>query len=170
MSSLFEDSETIEPSDFSKKFKKALHFLITNRLLLRSYCQEQYDNKSLNDNEIDLIEKVYLPRLAITLWDYIGKTSVFFEMFIDDIWMDNSLRCKEKDVFRGFDFDNYDICISYLSELIDKEKRIYTRAVNIDGTGDQYKKYFGEEPVCKQLLKGLKRSLDAYFRTPEDDG
>lgn len=35
-------------------------------------------------------------------------TSVLFEMYVDDIWMDNSYRSRAKRTVRGFDVENFD--------------------------------------------------------------
>ena len=136
------------------------------RVLLRSYDQDQVDNRGLNSQEINEIEFVYISKLALSLWDYLGTSSVFFEMYVDDIWLENDPRKKTRQVFRGFDTENYSICLGYMKNLIKAEKEIYAMSANTCGTGKNYIDTFGSDSICGHLLDGLERSLNAYYRQP----
>ena len=102
-------SQLFHSEEYDYYFASAIHYLIEHRLLLRSYDQEQKDTVGLTRQVVEQIENVYLPRLAIDLWNRLNSTSVFLEMFIDDIWISDDFRTSPKQQFRGFDIENYDM-------------------------------------------------------------
>lgn len=148
---------------YTRNFQTALAYLIENRLLLRSYDQDQLDSTDLNGKSAKTIEYVYVPSRAVKLWDLLSEKSVLFEMYLDDIWMDNSARRHNKPQFRGFDSENFGLCLDYLSTLVDIEAAIYSQAVNVQGNGQMYHDTFGPVPICSQLLQGLRNSLNLYY-------
>lgn len=152
-----------DSSQYVEKFKKSILYLIKQRMLLRSIDQEQQDCTSINENNIKEIKKVYVSAAAVDLWEYLGKNSVLFEMYVDDIWMDNSSRDKKKKKFRGFDVENFNVCIIYLEKLIDIENKIRSKAFNHIGL-DKYVEYFGQDKISSHLLCGLKNSIGAFYR------
>ena len=153
-------------------FRKSLNYLLSKRLLLRSYDQDQFDNRSLNNSDLTTIEYVYISRLASNLWQRLSKTSVFFEMFIDDIWIEHDIRNlngrANRTAFRGFDSKNYEMCLRHLESMIYAEKSIYLQAVNAGvlahNRSRERERFFGNQPVCSQLLAGLENSLRIYYR------
>lgn len=147
-------------------FKSALEYLLIHRLLLRSMDQEQRDNSGLTMKDIEQIEYVYPSNLALTLWKHMGMNSVLFEMYIDDIWLEDDNRPLRRSPFRGFDKDNYAMCLTYLKKLIKKERDVYIVACNESET-DAFKQAFGTDPICLNLLNGLEASITNFFRTPD---
>lgn len=144
-------------------FVAATEYLILNRLLLRSIDQLQTNAMPVNENNVHEITKVYISNAAVDIWDLLNKNSVLFEMYMDDIWIDNSNRSTNKKKFRGFDSDNFAIALNYLDFLINKEIKIRNHAKNL-GTFSQYVDLFGQESICVHLLNGLTNSLNAFYR------
>lgn len=152
---------------YSEAFVNAVYYLIEHRLLLRSYDQEQIDNTGLTRHVIEQVECVYLSKLGADLWSRLGSTSVFFEMFVDDIWLEDDPRQIPKQQFRGFDIENFSVALNYMYYLIDAEHMIYARSKNVALEGVRFEDVFGEEPVCLRLLDGLEKSLNAFYRQPD---
>lgn len=161
-------SRLFRSEEIENHFSLAIYYLIEHRLLLRSYDQEQRDNANLSRQVIQEVEYVYIPRLSIDLWNRMKSTSVFFEMFIDDIWLPDDPRRWPKQQFRGFDVENYEICLDYIVSLAEVEHAIYARAINVCTSSAAYNEIFGTESICSHLLSGLESSLYAYFRQPDD--
>ena len=158
---------------YDEYFKKSVNYLLSRRLFLRSYDQDQFDNRSLNVDDLPAIEYVYVSSLATNMWQRMGATSVFFEMFIDDIWLDNDARNymgrSNRIPYRGFDTVNYGVCLNYLESLIHTEKAIFSQAVNARSLNRakspvSIDEFFGAQPVCSHLLQGLESNLRAYYR------
>lgn len=144
-------------------FKKATEYLILNRLLLRSIDQLQNNSMPVNEKNIHQITKVYISNAAVDIWELLSKNSVLFEMYMDDIWLDNTMRTRNKRKFRGFDIDNFTIAIGYLEKLIDKETLLRNHAQNL-GTFNEYIDLFGNNSICEHLLSGLTKSLNAFYK------
>lgn len=141
-------------------FDKAVHFLIRNRLLLRSADQQQDEVLGLSIKEIKNIEHVYVSSSAIALWNELSKSSALFQLYIDDIWLDES-----SDYFLD-DGNNIEHCLEYLHTLFDQEKRIFNAARNISSRHvNMYKNCFDSTPICSQLLSGLICSLNAIIKS-----
>lgn len=163
-------SRLFQSETYSIYFKKSLHYLLSSRLLLRSYDQDQTDNHALSKEDLDEIECVYVAKLAPDLWARLGQTSVFLEMFMDDIWLADERREKERQEYRGFDVVNFEVCLNYMPKLIEDEKKIYSQAYNaqkkagISNTRITFEKLFGGNPICVHLLNGFERSINAYYR------
>lgn len=145
------------------QFVMATKYLILNRLLLRSIDQLQSNAMPVNEKNVHEITKVYVSNAAVDIWELLRKNSVLFEMYMDDIWLDNSIRPASKKKFRGFDLDNFNIALLYLEKLIDKEIQLRNHAQNL-GTLDEYIELFGKNSVCEHLLNGLSKSLLAFFK------
>ena len=127
--------------------------------MLRSADQSQDEVVELSMEEIKKIEKVYTSGSAICLWNELAKSSALFQLYMDDIWLD-----EDEDYFLE-NGNNIEHCCKYLESLYRQEERIFNMANNIDE--DHVKKYincFDTAPVCKQLAEGLKESLDAIIR------
>ncbi len=136
-------------------FEQAVCFLVQKRLLLRSADQPQDEVPGLSLKDIRKIECVYVSGAAVKLWEELGKSSALFQLFLDDIWLDEETDYFEED---GNDIEH---CVKYLGALMKKERKIYNSAKNISKkTEEEYIKTFGETPVCMQLLKGLEASLE----------
>lgn len=123
-------------------FVKVTQYLILNRLLLRSIDQLQNNTMPVNEKNIHEITKVYISNAAVDIWELLNKNSVLFEMYMDDNWLDNTMRPSNKKKFRGFDLDNFNIAVQYLEKLIDKEIQLRNHAQNL-GTLDEYTELFG---------------------------
>lgn len=135
-------------------FGQSVHYLLQHRLLLRSADQQQDDVPGLSLSDVRNIEKVYVSGAAISLWNELGKSSALFQLYMDDIWFEENESYFEND---GNDIEH---CLSYLKTLYGKENSIYNSAKNLGLVNEEhYIKNFGIEPVCKQLLSGLKASL-----------
>ncbi|MCH5297812.1 MAG: hypothetical protein J1E85_09090 [Ruminococcus sp.] len=152
-----------ENSNYVNKFKKACEYLILNRLLLRSIDQLQDNALPVSEQNVSKIDQVYLSNSAVDLWDMLGKNSVILEMYIDDIWIDNSERTNSKHQFRGFDFENFQSALRYLDALIEIESVMKSHTDNI-GRRAEYIDLFGDDSICMHLLKGLKNSVIAFFK------
>lgn len=152
-----------ENSNYVNKFKDACEYLILNRLLLRSIDQLQDNALPVNEQNVGQINQVYLSNSAVDLWDMLGRNSVIFEMYIDDIWVDNSKRTDIKHQFRGFDSENFQASLRYLETLIETESIMKSHADNI-GRKAEYIDLFGDDSICMHLLKGLKNSVVAFFK------
>lgn len=149
--------------DLKNNFQFAVKYLILNRLLLRSIDQLQDNTLPVNENNVEHISKVYISNAAVDLWDWLGKSSVLMEMYMDDLWLDNSQRPTQKHQYRGFDKDNYSIAVDYLEILFEKEIKIRNQADNL-GMLDYYVQIFGEDLISKHLINGLNNSLKAFFK------
>ena len=137
-------------------FGRSICFLIQHRLLLRSADQPQDEVPGLSIEEIRKIEYVYVSGAAIRLWEELGKSSALFQLFIDDVWIDEA-----QDYF-GNDGNDIEHCVKYLEKLMHLEKKIYTSAKNRSTRcAEDYIREFGTTPICKQLLNGLMVSLEA---------
>lgn len=144
-------------------FVKVTQYLILNRLLLRSIDQLQNNTMPVNEKNIHEITKVYISNAAVDIWELLNKNSVLFEMYMDDNWLDNTMRPSNKKKFRGFDLDNFNIAVQYLEKLIDKEIQLRNHAQNL-GTLDEYTELFGKDSICRHLLNGLSNSLIAFYK------
>ena len=105
---------------------EAIDFLIIKRLLLRGKRQEQRDSTDLKDNNLDHIKYVYLSNAAKMLWNNLGTSSILFEIFIDDVWIENPTR-KQLDYgkrYNLFNNLNFNECLNYLQYLIKEEIKI----------------------------------------------
>lgn len=162
-------NELFQSRQYDMFFRDSINYLIAHRLLLRSYDQDQIDNMALGVNNIGNIECVYLSRLAASLWRRLGTTSVFLEMYIDDIWLTNDSRDPTRQQYRGFNSENFDVCLSYMSELIGTEAKIYSQAANNAQSEHRFEDVFGNEPICSYLIKGLETSLTIFFRGSATD-
>lgn len=144
-------------------FKSATEYLILNRLLLRSIDQLQNNAKPVNETNVNKVKCVYISNSAIDIWNLLGKSSVLFEMYVDDIWLDNSSRSKQKRRYRGFDTENYNIALEYMDILIEKEALLRNQASNL-GKTSKYFDLFGQSIICEHLLSGLENSLNAFYK------
>ena len=145
-------------SAFYKNFQTSIQILIKHRLLLRSADQSQSEVPGLSLTEIEKIENVYVSGAAIVLWHELGKSSALFQLFLDDIWLD-----EDTDYFYS-DGNDIEHCVKYLGTLYDAEQKIYNAAKNFSSTGaTYYLNKFGIVPICKQLITGLIASLDAII-------
>lgn len=151
-----------EEEDLNHLFGYSFCFLIQHRLLLRSADQPQGEVPGLSIDEIRKIEHVYVSGAAVKLWEELGKSSALFQMFIDDVWIDEKLDFFESD---GNDIEH---CVKYLEILIQIEKKIYSSCKNRSlRCAEDYISSFGAEPVCRQLLNGLIASLEAIVTSGE---
>lgn len=143
---------------FNSFFEFSIRFLLQHRLLLRSADQPQNEAPGLSSAEIEKIETVYVSGGAIVLWSELGKSSALFQLFLDDIWLDENSDYLDDD---GNDIEH---CVKYLETLYDAEQRIYNTAKNISSAcARYYLNDFGKTPICKQLLTGLISSLDTII-------
>lgn len=156
-------------SSHKTQFVSATEYLILNRLLLRSIDQLQKNAMPVNESNIHNISKVYISNAAVDIWELLNKNSVLFEMYMDDIWLDNSNRSANKKNFRGFDLDNFSMALFYLNILVNKEIQIRNHAKNL-GTFEKYTELFGKDSICEHLLVGLTNSLNAFYKkdAPEE--
>lgn len=153
-----------DDGDYSAAYKEALNFLLVNRLLLRGKREQQQDSADLVSIDIDNVRFVYLSVAAKTLWDNLYYGSSLFELFVDDIWIENPVRLEvEKNKkFVQFSVPNFRECINYLRFLIDVEMQIRRYALN-RGRQSKYVAMFGKQPVTNQLYYGLHNSFLAYY-------
>ena len=98
----------------------AIIFLINKRLLLRGKLEEQRDSVDLRIIDAINAKYVYPSNALKILWDNLAENSILFELFVDDIWIENPVR-KETDVgkkFIQFNLNNFKECMNYLDYLI----------------------------------------------------
>lgn len=143
----------------------AIHYLIINRLLLRGKQQEQRDSIDLDNIDLTTVDSVYPSEAIKCLWNSLGENSILFEIFIDDTYIEAPIRSGERFETEYKQFNTYAFreCINVLHKLIEEETRIIRHALNY-GTYSLYIQKIGREPVTRQLHKGLKKSLKAYFK------
>ncbi len=147
---------------FDNFFKCSIRFLIRQRLLLRSADQPQDEVPGVSLEEVDKVENVYVSGSAIVLWRELGKSSALFQLFLDDIWLD-----EDSDYFRS-DGNDIEHCVKYLENLYNAEQRIYNAAKNLSSIcAGYYLNNFGTDSICKQLVTGLIVSLDAIIASVE---
>ena len=159
--------EIFDEGMYHAEFEEAVHYLLLERVLLRSIDQLQVNTSPVNSHTVTDIKKVYLANAAIDLWKMLGTNSILFEMYVDDIWLDLSHKPTSKHFFRGFDSDNFDHALNYLGKLIECESLIRRAAKNNDKLRI-YNGCFGSTTVCEHLLTGLRNSLRKYYRNPDD--
>ena len=159
---------------YNASFRSSIKFLLMNRLLLRSYDQDQVDNYDLNLDTLDVVERVYVSKLAVDLWNRLRLSSVFMEMYMDDIWVDEDFpssvrvsKYSQKSYYSGFDTENFEMSLDYLKYLIFIEHSIYqkgltNRGLKFDEIRFDY--FFGSQSICSHLLRGLENSLNAYYK------
>ena len=160
LSAIFNENET-----YVNEINESLIFLIMNRLLLRGKFEEQRDSVDLRCIDAKNAKFVYPSSAVKILWDYLAENSILFELFVDDIWIENPCRT-ENDFgkkFIQFNLSNFKECVSYLDYLIDVEYNIRLYLKNRDFT-KEYSNLFGERPITKQLINGLWNSYNAYFK------
>lgn len=148
------DDETVK-----ELFSEVLQHLFGYRLLLRSADQPQTDIPGLTPHEIEKIEKCYVSGVAVALWKQLAESSVLFQLFMDDIWLDEDIK------YFGTDIEH---CVNYLEYLICQETRIYNYAKN-NGQRKLYLQAFGDNPICNQLIRGLIKSLDTIINSQVTD-
>ena len=137
-------------------FVRSVNFLIRHRLLLRSADQPQDEVPGLTMEEMGKIEHVYVSGAAVKLWEELGKSSALFQLFLDDIWLEDD-QSEEYFSENGNDIEH---CLKYLEYLVQKERIIYNHASNISQRSKKsYIETFGAIPVCSQLINGLIASL-----------
>lgn len=89
------------------------------------------------------------------LWEELRTSSALFQLFIDDIWIDDSLD------FFGNNGNNIEHCIKYLKLLKEVEDRIYNSTKNISTrSAERHLEVFGTSLICEQFLAGLISSLE----------
>lgn len=142
----------------------AIEYLIKNRLFLRSKNQSQDDGLDINENNIKFIEKIYVSKGAFALWNQLGRSSVLFELYSDDIYIDYESEIIEKQNFSLFDSNSFKKCIELLSELVEIEKDYRIDAKNV-GLLRKVNDILGIEFVTRQLFNGLIASRNAYYKT-----
>lgn len=147
-----------DESEVGNFFGRAISFLIQHRILLRSADQPQGEVPGLSLDEVKKIEYVYVSGLAVKLWEELRKSSVLFQLYMDDIWLD------EKMDFFGDDGNDIEHCVEYLIVLQKAEKKIFNIAKNSSSScAESYIEAFGADSVCKQLVNGLIASLDTII-------
>ncbi len=154
-----------ESKEYMKEIKDALVLLIEDRLLLRGKIEEQHDSVDLRHQDAIKAKFVYPSGAVKILWNSLAENSVLFEIFVDDIWIENPYR-KETDTgkkFNQFNLYNFKECMYYLEALTAVEFDI-RRFVKNRAAVREYTYYFGREPVTKQLYQGLWNSYSAYFK------
>lgn len=145
-----------EDSVLNCRFENSIRYLIRHRLLLRSADQPQNEVPGLSSDDIKKVEYVYVSGAAVKLWEELGKSSALFQLFLDDIWLD-----EDSDYFED-DGNDIEHCVKYLKILHQIEQEIYNRAQNLSfKAAKDYIKEFGSTPICKQLVDGLIASLEA---------
>lgn len=160
LSDIFSENES-----FINEINDSLIFLIMNRLLLRGKREEQRDSVDLRYIDAANAKYVYPSSSVRILWDNLSENSVLFELFVDDIWIENPYRT-ENDFgkkFIQFNLNNFKECVSYLDYLIDVEYdiRLYLKNRNIT---KEFSYLFGKKPITRQLYDGLWNSYNAYFK------
>lgn len=159
---IFKDNE------YFLQFKKAVEYLIMKRILLRGINQTQEDTNSITYENVHLIKKVYVSPVLNDLFDYLRTKSVLFEMYMDDVWKDNSDRSNPPKAFRMYDNERSLTSFKYMETLINKEREIRNCAKN-HCTLNLYYDTFGNDILCEYLLAGLENSYNIYFRSSEID-
>lgn len=135
---------------------RSVHFLLQHRLLLRSADQPQDEVPGLSLEDVKKIEHVYVSGSAVKLWEELGKSSALFQLYIDDVWLD-----EEWTDFFEEDGNDIEHCLKYLSTLQRAEQKIYNRARNRSAeSAEMYVETFGHHSLCKQLINGLIASLE----------
>ena len=147
----------------TRSFITSAEHLIQSRLLLRSIDQLQSNAIPVNETNVHEVTKVYISNAAVDIWNLLSQNSVLFEMYMDDIWLDNTLRPARKKRFRGFDLDNFSIAMKYLDVLIEKEIKLRNHARNL-GKFDEYIELFGRDTISRHLLNGLMNSFMAFYK------
>ena len=149
-----------------KSFENAIWLLLRYRYLLRSSDQEQKDLASITKNTYRRIESVYISQAARDLWKLLGVNSILFEMMLDDIYFKElpaSFLYENRDTRRLFNKIPFELCVTYLVKIIEKEKHIIQEAINA-GKEKVFINMFGTEMISMQLYLGLKNSFDIFFR------
>lgn len=148
-----------------QKFEESVQYLILNRMLLRSFYQMQYDASPVSAANVEKVKNVYPSNAVIDLYKYFEKNSILFEMFVDDIWLDNDNRPINKRKFRGFNEDNYNVSLNYLDYLIEVEQKYIIMARNIsENSYNLYIELFGKDFLTEYLLCGLEKSLNIFYK------
>ena len=118
---------------YTDYFRESTYFLLKNRLILRSCEQDQYNNAVLSEDDFSSIEYVYVPKIAEEMWTRLGNSSVLFEMFVDDIWMECDSRTDlYAPVNRGLYTDNFQVCLDYMEVLICAESIVAVQKLLIE--------------------------------------
>lgn len=149
--------------DYFEEFKKAVEYLILNRILLRGIDQIQKDTSAITNENVGSIKKVYVSPVLDDLFDYLKSNSVLMELYMDDIWKNNNDRSESPKMYRGYDHEKFMACVTYMDVLIEVERDIRNYAHN-SGTYMLYCETFGADILSEYLLSGLENSFNAYFR------
>lgn len=151
--------------DIQKHINKSINHLIKHRLLLRGKTQAQDDGLDLDDEDIEKIRIIYVSRAAIVLWQQLKRSSVLFELYTDDFYMEYaSQNLQSKKNFNVFDEQSFIKCMNHLEKMINQEGRIRIDAKNA-GLLDKLNDLIGEKFITEQLFNGLSESARAYYKT-----
>ena len=153
-------------SEQFENFKWAVEYLVTNRMLLRSIDQIQKDSSSISSKNVDKIKKVYVSPALDEIYQRLNQNSVLFEIYIDDLWMDNSARDYPPKMVRSFISDKFLACLRYMNVVIDCEKNISCQIIGQDKI-KLYDSLFPRGYISEYLLLGLEKSYNAFYRGDE---
>lgn len=158
----------IQKDEIHQYIDLAVEHLIKKRLFLRSKNCVQDDGIDITEGNIASIEKIYVSRAAFALWNQLGRSSILLELFTDDIYIEYKSELIERLSFPFlFDARTFEICIGFVSEMIEVEKNLRIDAKN-KGFLQKMNSMIGSEFVTKQLLNGLISSRNAYYKTTRE--
>lgn len=169
--------ETVERSLISDKLHEVLpkesyahiepmiNYLIKKRILLRGSNQAQDDGLDLDDETISRVTTVYVSQAAYLLWQQLGRSSVLYELYSDDIYIDyNSSDLGQRRNFLVFDEATFERCLNHLEAMVGREKDIWVSA-QACGKLEKLKQLIGPTFITEQLYTGLFESHKAYYRS-----
>lgn len=158
----------ISDSEIHKQIDRSVKHLIKSRLLLRGQTQAQDDGIDLNDDLIDDIKIVYASRAAYLLWQQLKRSSVLYELYTDDIFIDyETIPLSARRSFLVFDQNTYERCLSHLRMMIKVEGNLRIDAKNAGNLG-RLNDLIGSDFITRQLLDGLTESQRKYYRNDSE--
>jgi len=169
--SVFKSYWQKDSQKIKKAFENAIWILLNNRMLLRSADQEQKDAASITKTNFKKINYVYVSQAARDYWELLGDNSIIFEMIMDDVYLDTTKITfinENRSKYRLFNKIPFEVCLNYLPLIFDAEKNLIKLAFK-NMSENKYFELFGEDLITKQLLSGVNRSFENYFREERFD-
>lgn len=140
--------------------------------MIKFYYENGIFLQSIEDSEPNDIAKIgrvynanyllYLSLRGNQLYTLLEQNSLLFKLYRDDI--DTTLENNEKTTIDLSEFLSLKYCLEYTIYLFEMEQNYISKVKNIS----RYKRYFGDEYLINPLIKGLKQTIETYYKEKND--
>lgn len=165
IASVFYDNSNSDLSfvnDLRPKLNYMIKFLYENGVFLQSIEDAEPNDiakigRVYNDNYL-----LYLSLRGNQLYSLLEQNSLLFKLYRDDI--DTNLENNEKTTISLSEFSSLKYCLEYTVVLFKKEQHYISNVKDIS----RYQRYFGNEYLIYPLIKGLKQTIEKYYKEKTD--